>query len=320
MTTVLDFPSSVTSTRSGRLLQQRMAAARLSFTWLGVRKTLTAEQKARAAEPFGAQDSYLSAGKKLLDTSHSAFKDVTAVRGQIQAYFRTVSLPYPEPGIRLVRQDQLSAFDDQLTGYRVQLSAAVSELNSHYDELQAAARQRLGELYDARDYPDSLLGLFSVDWDFPAVEPPDYLRQISPELYEQEQARVVARFEQAVQLAEQAFTSEFARLVSHLTERLSGSDDGKPKVFRDTAVTNLHEFFERFRSLSVRSDADLELLVDQAQQLLRGVEPQTLRQDQSARQQLTQQLSAVQGTLDELLVDRPRRNLIRFARQEEPSK
>lgn len=94
----------------------------------------------------------------------------------------------------------------------------------------------------------------------------------------------------------------------------------KPKVFRDTAVTNLHEFFERFRSLSVRSDADLELLVDQAQQLLRGVEPQTLRQDQSARQQLTQQLSAVQGTLDELLVDRPRRNLIRFARQEEPSK
>lgn len=320
MTTVLDLPSSVTSTRSGRLLQQRMAAARLSFTWLGVRKTLTAEQKARAAEPFGAQDSYLSAGKKLLDTSHSAFKDVTAVRGQIQAYFRIVSLPYPEPGIRLVRQDQLSAFDDQLTGYRVQLSAAVSELNSHYDELQAAARQRLGELYDARDYPDSLLGLFSVDWDFPAVEPPDYLRQISPELYEQEQARVVARFEQAVQLAEQAFTSEFARLVSHLTERLSGSDDGKPKVFRDTAVTNLHEFFERFRSLSVRSDADLELLVDQAQQLLRGVEPQTLRQDQSARQQLTQQLSAVQGTLDELLVDRPRRNLIRFARQEEPSK
>lgn len=320
MTTVLDLPSSGTSTRSGRLLQQRMAAARLSFTWLGVRKTLTAEQKARAAEPFGAQDSYLSAGKKLLDTSHTAFKDVTAVRGQIQAYFRTVSLPYPEPGIRLVRQDQLSAFDDQLTGYRVQLSAAVSELNSHYDELQAAARQRLGELYDARDYPDSLLGLFSVDWDFPAVEPPDYLRQISPELYEQEQARVVARFEQAVQLAEQAFTSEFARLVSHLTERLSGSDDGKPKVFRDTAVTNLHEFFERFRSLSVRSDADLELLVDQAQQLLRGVEPQTLRQDQSARQQLTQQLSAVQGTLDELLVDRPRRNLIRFARQEEPSK
>ena len=45
-------------------------------------------------------------------------------------------------------------------------------------------------------------------------------------------------------LAEQAFVSEFAKLVSHLAERLSGSD-GERKVFRDSAVTNLTEFFER---------------------------------------------------------------------------
>ena len=286
MTTVLESPSTSNSTysRSGQRLQQRMAAARLSFTWLGVRKTLTAEQRAQAAETFGAQDSFLSAGKKLLDTSHPAFREVTAVRGQIQAYFRNVSLPYPEPGVRLIRQDQLTAFGDQLCVYRNQLTSAVTELDDRYGEMQAAARRRLGTLYNAADYPDSLLGLFSVDWDFPSVEPPDYLRQINPELYEQEQARVVARFEEAVQLAEEAFTGELAKLVSHLAERISGAGDGKPKIFRDTAVTNLHEFFERFRTLSVRSDADLERLVDQAQQLLQGVEPRALRHSSSARQ------------------------------------
>lgn len=319
MTTVLESPATSNSTysRSGQRLQQRMAAARLSFTWLGVRKTLTPEQKAQAAETFGAQDSFLSAGKKLLDNSHPAFREVTAVRGQIQAYFRNVSLPYPEPGVRLIRQDQLTAFGDQLCVYRNQLTAAVTELDDRYGELQAAARRRLGTLYNAADYPDSLLGLFSVDWDFPSVEPPDYLRQISPELYEQEQARVVARFEEAVQLAEEAFTGELAKLVSHLAERISGAGDGKPKIFRDTAVTNLHEFFERFRTLSVRSDADLERLVDQAQQLLQGVEPRALRQSSSARQQLATQLSAVQSSLDGLLVDRPRRTLIRPLRREE---
>lgn len=319
MTTVLESPSTSNSTysRSGQRLQQRMAAARLSFTWLGVRKTLTPEQKAQAAETFGAQDSFLSAGKKLLDTSHPAFREVTAVRGQIQAYFRNVSLPYPEPGVRLIRQDQLTAFGDQLCVYRNQLTAAVTELDYRYGEMQMAARRRLGTLYNAADYPDSLLGLFSVDWDFPSVEPPDYLRQISPELYEQEQARVVARFEEAVRLAEEAFTGELAKLVSHLAERISGAGDGKPKIFRDTAVTNLHEFFERFRTLSVRSDADLERLVDQAQQLLQGVEPRALRHSSSARQQLVTQLSAVQSSLDGLLVDRPRRTLIRPLRREE---
>ena len=317
MSTVLEPPTTVTSTRASQRLQQRMAAVRLAFTWLGVRKTLTAEQKAQAAETFGAQDSFLSAGKKLLDTSHHAFKQVTAVRGQIQSYFKNMSLPYPEPGIRLVRQDQLTAFTDQLAMYRNQLAEAVTELDGQYGELQSAARRRLGTLYNASDYPNSLLGLFSVDWDFPSVEPPEYLRQISPELYEQEQARVVARFEEAVRLAEEAFTGELARLISHLAERISGRSDGKPKVFRDTAVTNLHEFFERFRTLSVRSDPDLERLVDQAQQLLQGVAPQTLRNEQSSRQQLARQLSAVQGTLDGLLVDRPRRNLIRPVRSGE---
>lgn len=319
MSTVLESPATQnpTASRSGQRLQQRMAAARLSFTWLGVRKTLTAEQKAQAAETFGAQDSFLSAGKKLLDTSHPAFREVTAVRGQIQSYFRHVSLPYPEPGIRLIRQDQLSTFSDQLCQYRNQLTESVRELDYRYGELQSTARRRLGSLYNSADYPDSLLGLFSVDWDFPSVEPPDYLRQISPELYEQEQARVVARFEEAVQLAEEAFTTELTKLVSHLAERISGASDGKPKIFRDTAVTNLHEFFERFRTLSVRSDSDLERLVDQAQQLLQGIEPQTLRHNQSSRQQLAGQLAAVQSSLDGLMVDRPRRNLIRPTRHKE---
>ena len=43
-----------------------MAAVRLSFIWFGVRKTLSPEQKAQAADAFGAEGNYLSAGKKLL--------------------------------------------------------------------------------------------------------------------------------------------------------------------------------------------------------------------------------------------------------------
>jgi len=63
-----------------------MAAVRVCFTWLGVRKTLSPEQKSQAAESFGAERDFLSAGKKLLDTSHPAFKAVTSVRNQIVSY------------------------------------------------------------------------------------------------------------------------------------------------------------------------------------------------------------------------------------------
>jgi hypothetical protein len=224
-----------------------------------------------------------------------------------------MTLPYPEPGLRLIRQADIEGFATQAAAMRAELDTAVGRLDEHLAELKESARQRLGTLYCEDDYPRSLRRLFAVEWEFPAVEPPGYLRKLSPELFRQEQARVAARFEESVRLAEEAFLAEFGRLVSHLTDRLAGADDGKPKVFRDSAVENLAEFFTRFRQLNVSSNRQLDELVDAAQRIVQGVEPQALRDDRPLRQQVTTQLSAVQSMLDGLLVDRPRRRILRVA-------
>ncbi len=310
MTSLLDHVDAPTSVSPAQWLRETTAAVRVSFTWMGVRKTLTPEQKNQAAESFGAEGDFLSARKKLLDTRHAAFKDVTAIRGKVLAFWRSLTLPYPEPGLRLIRQHQIDHFNQELLDYRAELHAAVLRLNDHYFELKAAARRRLGDLFNANDYPVSLQGLFAVDWDFPSVEPPDYLCQLNPAIYEQEKARVAARFEQAVTLAEQAFISEFAKLVEHLTERLSAGE-GERKIFRDSAITNLTEYFGRFRDLNVRSNEELDALVERAQQIVRGIEPQALRDNNGLRQQVATQLSQVQAVIDGMLIDQPRRRIIR---------
>jgi len=297
-------------------LRTTMAAVRVCFTWFGTRKTLSPEQKAQAAESFGAEGQYLTAGKKLLDGTHPALKSVTAIRGRIISFWKGISLPFPEPGLRLIRQQDIASFDVQMTTHRVELEEAVCQLDARYEELRTAARHRLGSLYNPGDYPTSLRGLFAIGWDFPSVEPPEYLSRLSPRLFEQECRRVTARFDEAVQLAEEAFLSELDRLVSHLTERLSGQEDGRPKVFRDTAVENLREFFSRFQQLNVRSNADLDNLVEQARRVLRGVEPQALRDNAARRQQVASQLAGVQASLDQLMVDRPRRSIIRPSQRE----
>jgi hypothetical protein len=222
-----------------------------------------------------------------------------------------VTLPYPEAGVRLIQMKQVELFDVQMSDYCGQLDNSVAELDDHYGELKATARRRLGDLYDATDYPPLLRGLFGIDWEFPSVEPPDYLLQLSPALYEHERARVAGRFDEAVQMAEQAFIGELARLVSHLTERLTGTDGSEHKIFRDSAISNLVEFFDRFRKLNVRSSAELDDLVEQAQRVVRGVEPQQLRDRADLRQHVATQLNQVQATLDGMMVDRPRRRIIR---------
>lgn len=314
MSTTLDDRTIGIAAPAAERLRNSMAAMRVSFTWFGTRKTLTPVQKALAARSFGAQGDFLSAGKKLIDTRHPRFKAVTGVRNRCVAFWKSVSLPYPEDGIRLVRQDALEMVDRQMTTFRADLEEAVTQLDAHFAELQAAARIRLGELYCERDYPASLAGLFAVTWDYPSLEVPEYLAQLNPARYEEECRRVAARFDEAVALAEQTFLDELAHLVTHLTERLSGTVDGSPKIFRDSALGNLREFFERFRTLNVRSNAQLDQLVEQCQQVIEGVEPQQLRDNQVLRRQVATNLSTVASVLDGLLVDRPRRRILRTAR------
>jgi hypothetical protein len=299
-------------------LRANMAAVRVSFTWLGTRKSLTSEQRAEAAQPFDAEGGYLSAGKKLLDMSHPAFKAVTAIKSKIASAWKSMSLPFPEPGVRLIRRDQVEEFVGLMEEYQAELADAVANLDNHYGELKSAAAQRLGRLFNAGDYPETLIGLFDFAWDFPSLEPPNYLMELNPALYEAERARVAARFDEAVQLAEQAFLDEFSKLVSHLTERIGGSgEDDKPQVFRDSAIGNLGDFFERFKSLNVRSNDQLDALVAQAQQAVRGVGAQDLRASGDLRQKVASELSVVRSALDGLMVDRPRRRIIRPSQTKE---
>ena len=97
-----------------------------------------------------------------------------------------------------MKQDHVDSIDAKMRAFRGELLEQVDELDQHYGELKLAARIRLGRLYNENDYPISLVGLFDMTWDWPSVEPPPYLRQLSPSLYQEECRRAEARFDEAV--------------------------------------------------------------------------------------------------------------------------
>jgi len=304
-------PVTQTTPNAAQRLRTTMAAVRLAFTWLGVRKTLAPEQRTTAARAFHADRELLSASKLILDTKNAAYRNVARVRSEASAYWRAETLPFPEAGLRLLPQPKLPAFDSRMAQYRQELRNAASELATQYDTIKSEAERRLGTLYSVSDYPSTLDGLFDLEVTYPAIEPPAYLVSLHPDVFQQEQARVRERFENAVELAEQAFATELQRLTAHLAERLTGLHDGQPKVFRDSAVENLREFFERFRRLNIRSSPELDMLVEEAQQVITGIEPQQLRDSVRLRQMVARDFEQIQASVGEMLVDRPRRNILR---------
>jgi hypothetical protein len=282
------------------------APCRVRFTWFGAEKALRPEQRARAAERFGAAPQSLCVAKKLLDTRHQAFRALTAVRGRIESHWRSMTLPFPEHGIRLIRLDQVEEFNRQMAAYSAELQDAAADLERHFDELKAEAARRLGSLFEPSDYPATLLGGFAVHWDFPNLEPPSNLVWLSPSVHRLEEYRIQTKFEEAIRLAEQGFLGQFARLVGHLCERISGANpDGSPRVFRDGAVDDLGDFIAHYRKFNVGSEAQFDELVGLVQRALQGVTPQRLREHQGLRRRVAAQLSWVQASLAAMAEDLP---------------
>jgi hypothetical protein len=304
-------PTTQLERSAAQRLRTTMAAVKLSFTWLGVRKTLAPDQRTTAARAFHADRELLSASKLILDTKNPAYRAVAAVRSEASSYWRTVTLPFPEAGVRLLPQNSLGMFASTMQTYREKLQEAARDLAGEYELLKTEAQLRLGALFNPSDYPSTLDGLFDLEVSYPTLEPPGYLMALLPDVYQAEQARVRERFESAVELAEQAFATELQRLTSHLAERLTGTHDGQPKIFRDSAVENLREFFERFRRLNIRSNSELDMLVEEAEQVITGIEPQQLRDSNRLRQMVANDFEQIQASVGDLLVDRPRRNILR---------
>ena len=144
---------------------------------------LTARRRRKLGAFTSADARFLTAGKKLVDTRHEAFRNLTSIRTRISNYWRGLTLPYTEPGVRLIRQADIEAFVHTLEGFRDELAQAEAQLNAVYDEIKADARRQLGRLFNPADYPAEVRDLFTVEWDFPIVEPPNYLMRIAPEVY-----------------------------------------------------------------------------------------------------------------------------------------
>ena len=134
-------PTNTPTTQLERSAAQRlrttMAAVKLAFTWLGVRKTLAPEQRTTAARAFHADRELLTASKTILDLKHPAYRAVAAVRSEASGYWRTVTLPFPEAGVRLLPQNSLGLFATTMQTYRERLQEAARELAAQYDTIKS---------------------------------------------------------------------------------------------------------------------------------------------------------------------------------------
>lgn len=293
-------------------LRAETAAVRVRRRVLGNTRSLDAQRREEIAEKYHADPDYIRARKVLLNRKDPRIRDCFSICDRAIKYWESLTVPYShtERGVRLIRRDRIDEFERGMQELLDELSEAVAKAEQAYQtEILVEARARLAELFDPSDYPPTLEGAWGFDWEFPNLDPPDYLQRLNPALYEHEQNRIRRRFEQAVELTEQAFAAEFSKMIEKLAERLAPGADGKVKTFQASTVDNLQEFFARFGQLNIGSNADLEALVEEAQAVVGGTNVAKLRKDAGERQTVGEAVAAISERLEGMMVDRPDREI-----------
>src|SRR5262245_64665328 len=88
MTTLATAELPLSADAPAQRLRRTAAAVRVHFTWWGVHRTLTAQQKEEVGDACGADARLLSAGKKIIDVRHEAVRRLTSIRSRIVHYWR----------------------------------------------------------------------------------------------------------------------------------------------------------------------------------------------------------------------------------------
>jgi hypothetical protein len=268
-----------------------MAAIRLRWDWWSGLRPLYRQRQGRVSQP-------LAINKRLLDPDCAAFRQLWRIRRRLQRFWNAYSLPYPQPGVRLVRQQDVLAFVVEARTAQTLLASAVEQLNAQRGALKARAEQRLGRLYDACDYPASWVGLFAIRYEFPSVEPATYLRVLQPELFQQEYARVLGEFRSAVELAENLFVGQLHRLASNWLAQLREEVPEPTAAGYERTTLGLRTFFRRFALLDVGSSTNLSALVHRVQKLVGDCESDQTCHSASGRARIARALLEILACLE----------------------
>src|SRR5256712_13802214 len=128
-------------------------------------------------------------------------------------------------------------------------------------------------LYNPADYPpvEDVAREFGLSWQYVSFGVPDQLKAISREVWQQEREKAAQRMAEASAEIQIVLRESMAKLVQHIADRLKEGPDGKPLRFKETTVSNLVEFLTNFEFRNVTDDNELQTLVAQARELLRGV-------------------------------------------------
>ncbi len=209
-------------------------------------------------------------------------KPLSKVEGKARAVHEKMTLPWNNSGERILPAEMFMEYTSKMRELEAEFRKEVETFVRVYPEIVAAARDRLGDLYEPDWFPPAERIYRKFTWEV-TVMPLPGADDFRVKLGDDEKDAVRKDIEQQLQgRLENATKSLWTRLhgmVERMADRLKDPD----AIFRDSLVSNLREFCETLPKLNVANDPELEKQRQAVLKKLTATDSGTLRQNKAAR-------------------------------------
>ena len=268
-------------------LQNKAMLANLTISRWTAQKT----DKTVTEEVTRAHGATADAGdfrKALIDKAH--LKALVASGSAIRAYHNRMTLPWDDDGRRILPSKSFQAYTDK----HRELQAADEKLRTDfialYPQLLSGARQRLGTLFKAKDFPEpkDIGKKFGIKISLEQIpDAQDFRVDVGDAAAQMIREQIKAENDAKFEAAMKDCYGRLHKVVSHISETLHKDD---PRIF-DTLVTNARDLVECLPALNLTDDPLLEELRTDLLTML--PHPDSLRNNKHTRKKTADAADAI---------------------------
>lgn len=266
-----------------------------------------------------ADKAYMRVRKVLLESKK--YDKITRCDNRLRKDIRMIALPSEfRDGFWLIAKTYVRQMRDMLTKYKAERQVLVDDFLTEYVERKDAAKAKLGDQFNERDYPsvEQMKFLFSMTWKFTEFGLPADLSELDPEIYAEEYAKYQQEIRNEGAEIVLLMRQEAAKIIGHLVERLTTTPGRKKKVFKSSSIENIEDFLKFFEvKNSITRDGGLAEAVNGIRAAMESeggkfIDAESLRTNDELRDNLRTKLAGISETLDTLVKEKTNTRRVAF--------
>ena len=250
----------------------------------------TARKKDKKASAEVTADNHAETGvanvnKKLLGNC-AELDAVHKLTGAIRNIHYGMTMPWSDTGLRLLPTAQYFKYHQTMTDLGNQWHGNVSAFLSSYQWEISQAHAKLGDLFDATEYPttDALTTKFAFNLNYiPLPDAGDFRVDVGNDALAQVKTDYEEYYSRQLGNAMNDVWTRLHTALTRMSSQLSYKADGTKEMFKDTLVGNVLDMVELLDVCNVTGDSQMSALKDKLSDTMYGVTAEVLREDTPTR-------------------------------------